>query len=93
MARVTVRSTYALDVESVRVLERMARRLGISKSEALRRAIHGAAGEVPSGAADTVAALDDLQRSLHLTRSKADAWARRVRSERRAGSSRREPRR
>ena len=39
------------------------------------------------------AALDDLQRSLALTRSKADAWARRVRTERRSGSARREPRR
>jgi len=44
MARMTIRSTYALDVETVRALERMARRLGISKSEALRRAIQGAAG-------------------------------------------------
>jgi hypothetical protein len=93
MARVTIRSTYALDVETVRALERMARRLGISKSEALRRAIHGAAGEVPSLAAKTVAALDDLQQSLGLTRSKADAWARRVRAERRSASARREPRR
>jgi hypothetical protein len=93
MARVTIRSTSALDVETARALERMARRLGVSKSEALRRAIHGAAGAVPSGAAESVAALDDLQRSLALTRSKADAWARRVRTERRSSSARREPRR
>lgn len=93
MARVTIRSTYALDVETARALERMARRLGISKSEALRRAIQGAAGDVPSGAGNTVAALEELQRSLGLTRSQADAWARRVRAERRSGSARREPRR
>jgi hypothetical protein len=74
MARVTIRSTYALDVETVRALQ-------------------GAAGEVPSLAAKTVAALDDLQQSLGLTRSKADAWARRVRAERRSASARREPRR
>jgi hypothetical protein len=93
MARVTIRATYALDVETVRALENMATRLGISKSEALRRAIQSAAGEVPSAGARTGAALDDLQRSLGLTRGKADAWARRVRAERHSGSARREPRR
>jgi hypothetical protein len=93
MARVTIRSTHAMDVETVRALEKMARRLGISKSEALRRAIQRAAGEVLSAAARTVAALDDVQRSLGLTRGKADAWARRVRAERRSGSARCEPRR
>jgi hypothetical protein len=90
MARVTIRSTYALDVETVRALERMARRLGVSKSEALRRAVQSAAGEDQSAAARTVA-LDDLQQSLGLTRVKADAWARRVRAERRSASARREP--
>ena len=91
MGRVTIRSTYAMDVETVRTLERMARRWGISKSAALRRAIQAAAGEGPPAGADAVAALDDLQRSLGLTRSKADAWARHMRAERRSASARREP--
>src|SRR5438128_90678 len=47
MGRVTIRSTYAMDVETVRTLERMARRWRISKSAALRRAIQAAAGEGP----------------------------------------------
>jgi hypothetical protein len=94
VARVTIRSTYALDVETVRALERMAKRLRISKSEALRRAIQGAAREAGSAETDDVAAimaLDQVQEALKLTRGQADAWVRRVRVDRRSASARREP--
>ena len=96
MAKVTIRSTYALDVETVRALDRMARRLRISKSEALRRAIKSAAGQAGSAVTEPVAAiiaLDQLQESLRLSRGQADAWTRRMRAERRSASARREPRR
>jgi len=43
MAVTTIKSTYALDVETVRELEEMARAWKVSKSEALRRAIRSAA--------------------------------------------------
>jgi hypothetical protein len=82
MAVTSIKSTYALDVGSVRTLERMARRWKVPKSEALQRAIHAAAGEV-RGAPDALAALDALQRAMRLTPAKAAAWARRVREERR----------
>ena len=39
----TIRSTYALDVETVQMLDRLARQWAVSKSEALRRAIRAAA--------------------------------------------------
>ncbi len=91
MARTTVKSTYSLDVETVRQLEQMARRLGISKSEALRRAIRAAAGESTDEQRQAVAALDELQRSLELTSSEARDWARRTREERRSASRHREP--
>jgi Ribbon-helix-helix protein, copG family len=45
MATPTIKSTYTLDLDTVRALEDMARRLGVSKSEALRRAIRLAAGK------------------------------------------------
>jgi hypothetical protein len=90
MARVSIRSTYALDVETVEALERMARRLRVSKSEALRRAIHAAAGEADAPSNKAMRALDELQRSLDLTAARAEAWSRRTRNERRSGSSRRE---
>jgi hypothetical protein len=39
MATTTVKSTYSLDVDTVRELDAVARRWRVSKSEALRRAI------------------------------------------------------
>ena len=90
MARTTIKSTYSLDVETVRKLERMAGRLGISKSEALRRAIRAAAGESDSEGHPAVAALEELQGALGLDRAAAREWAGRTQEERRAGSRRRE---
>ena len=89
MATMTIKTTYALDAESVRTLERMARRWGVSKSEVLRRAIRVAAAQADDGG-DTVKALDRLQRATALTAARAGAWARRNRTERRAASARRE---
>ena len=43
MAITTIKSTYSLDVETVRMLESLARRWNVSKSEVLRRAIRSAA--------------------------------------------------
>ena len=88
MAVTTIKSTYALDVETVRALERMAQRWKVSKSEALRRAIRAAAGEGLAAPTDGLAALDRLQRSLDLTPARARAWARKTRTERRAWSGR-----
>lgn len=92
MATAMVRSTYALDVETVRALERIAQEWRTSKSEALRRVIRAAAGEAGPAASDPLRALDGLQRALGLTRTKARAWARTTRDERRASSKRAERR-
>jgi len=91
MATVTIKSTYALDVDTVRALEEMARRWGVSKSEALRRAIRAAAKSPPKPD-NALAALEALQESLALSPARAAAWARRARLERRAGSRRAEGR-
>jgi transposase-like protein len=88
MAIPKVKATYSLDLDTVRALERLARRWGVPKSEALRRAIR-AAGEADRAAPDHPASgLDALQRALRLTPTKAAAWAREVRAERRARSAR-----
>jgi hypothetical protein len=87
-----VRSTYALDVETVRALERIAQAWRTSKSEALRRVIRAAASEAVPEASDPLRALDGLQRALGLTRTKARAWARTTGDERRASSKRAERR-
>jgi len=91
MAITTVKSTYSLDVETVRELEEMARAWKVSKSEALRRSIRSAATEALQGG-NAIEALDELQEALRLTPARALAWARRARAERRATSARRETR-
>ena len=64
MATPTIKSTYSLDVESVRALDDLARRWQVSKSEALRRAIRSEASRQPAAGGDALAALDQLQASL-----------------------------
>ena len=90
MATPTVKTTYALDVETVRALEGMARRWGVSKSEALRRTIRAAAHGPAPGAPKTLAALSALQRSLDLSSDAAARWARQTKRERRTSSIRHE---
>lgn len=92
MAIMTIKSTYALDVETVRKLEEMAREWNVSKSEALRRAIRAAAAQKPPRGQDAVDALERLQGALGLTASRAKAWSRRAHAERRATSERAEAR-
>jgi hypothetical protein len=87
MARISIKATYALDVETVDTLERIARQWAVSKSEALRRAVRAAAAQADSSR-PAVERLDELQRSVALTRAKAKAWADEVRAERRAGTRR-----
>jgi len=84
MAKMTVRSTYALDPETVRKLERISREWGVSKSEALRRAIRAAAPGTRSEGREAVAALDALQESLALTGRAAGRRVREMREERRS---------
>jgi hypothetical protein len=93
MAVPRIKATYSLDPETVRALERMARRWKVSKSEALRRAIRAAAERDAIGAEDALEALDRAQRLLALTPATARRWRSAARAERIAGSARREGRR
>ena len=88
MATITIKSTYSLDVETVRQLETMARRWGVSKSEALRRAIRTAATSQPDGTRPAIDALDRLQDALTLTTDAATKWRKASRTERRASARR-----
>jgi hypothetical protein len=90
MAVLSIKSTYTLDPPTVKALEVMARRWGVSKSEALRRAIRAAERVADGGEAAPLAALTALQQSVKLTPAKARAWAARGRAERHATSKRRE---
>jgi hypothetical protein len=88
MAVTTVKTTYALDVSTVATLDEIARRWGVSKSEALRRAIRAAAQSGPHPEGDPLKALQALQGSLRLSPARARAWIGRIRNERRASGSR-----
>jgi hypothetical protein len=87
MAIPTIKATYSRDAETTALLDRLARRWAVSKSEALRRLIReGApAAEVEKTDANSrLDAFDRAQRSLGLTERVTAAWARHVRAERKA---------
>lgn len=80
MAITSVRSTYSLDVETMRRIENLAGRWDVSKSEVLRRAIKMAHDE--TAGAERVALLRELQQRASLTSEQVDAWVADVRAER-----------
>ena len=88
MPSTTIKSTYSLDVESVRKLEALAQRWKVSKTEVLWRAIRMA--EVKGGPGDgaPLGALDRLQTSLRERRVDVKRWPRDSKAERRAASQR-----
>ncbi len=86
MAVPKIKSTYSLDPETVQTLEGMARRWGVSKSEALRRAIRNAADTDLLPPDEPLRALDVLQDSLNLNADRARQWVDEVRRERHASS-------
>jgi hypothetical protein len=83
MADPRVKATYSLDVATVKILERVAKRWGVSKSEALRRAIHASA-TLPTEADPRLHALSELQSAAAISASDAESWSVSVRDERRA---------
>jgi predicted DNA-binding protein len=90
MARISVKSTYSLDVDTIRRLERVAARWSVSKSEVLRRAIEAVDRDEMAGTPLPLEALQQLQNTLKLTPRQAVNWSREIRRERVKGSARRE---
>jgi len=90
MARISIKSTYALDVETIHKLERVAAEWKVSKSEVLRRAIDLVATAPSATVSSRLQALDELQKTLKLTRQQAQSWEREVRRERAKSSTRHE---
>lgn len=70
----TIKSTYSLDVGTVRALEELARHWNVSKSEALRRAIRSEAERQPSRADSRLRALRSLQESVSARDVDLDMW-------------------
>jgi hypothetical protein len=82
MATPRVKTTYSLPVETVAALDRLSVRWGVSRSEALVRAV--AAAEETGPPTEALIALDAWQAAAALEDSRAMAWERSVRAERRA---------
>ena len=84
MATTTVRSTYSLDLDTVRRLEDLAKQWNTSKSGALRRAIEVASEQARPASNEKLEALDELRRLLALDADSAAKWCREVEQERAA---------
>lgn len=74
----------------MRKLDRVAARWKVSKSEVLRRAIEVVARDQLGEATPPLQALDELQKSVKLSRQETDKWSREVRNERAKTSARHE---
>jgi predicted transcriptional regulator len=74
MASAMIKSTYSLDPETVRKVERLAARWKVSKSEVLRRAVAVAAKEAAPADLTPLEALRKLQDRMKLTADQARAW-------------------
>ncbi len=91
MATPTIKSTYSLDIETVRTLEALAQRWNVTKSKALQRSIQVAAGQQPPADREALDALDRLQSSLNLDETTINDWERKLRRERRETGKRLNP--
>ncbi|HJU10367.1 MAG TPA: ribbon-helix-helix protein, CopG family [Candidatus Binataceae bacterium] len=92
MASIRIKSTYSLDVETVRKLDSLAAQWHVPKSEALRRAIDLAVSDQATRDDSPLRALDELQKNLkmRLGRQQIESWAAETRRERVKSSARRE---
>lgn len=89
MAIPKVKSTYSLDVETVRTLESLARSWNVPKTEVLRRAIRAAAREESQSERSALESLRLLQTSVKARGIDLKHWERELRAERRASSIKR----
>ena len=89
MANMTIRSTYALDAETVHQLEDLAEHWGTSKSAALRRAIREAASCAKHSHVEAIADLDRLHEQLVEKQVDIDQWVHDIQEERKASTDHR----
>ncbi len=87
-----IKATYTLDAETVKLIDRLARRWKTSKSDTLRRVVREAAADHGSSPDDPEAWIEKfkrLQKSFDLTEMQAKQWRRENRAVRRASSDHR----
>ncbi|MGH9416355.1 MAG: CopG family transcriptional regulator [Terriglobales bacterium] len=89
MASTIIRTTYALDADTVTRLDRLARAWKLSRSAALRKLIRERELPKAPSVETQLAALDAYQAAArHITPAQAAKWEREVRLERRASTRR-----
>lgn len=84
-----IKATYSLDAETIKFIDRLARRWKMSKSEVVRRVVRGAVTDHRPIADDPEAWIErfrELQRLFELSESRFDEWQRENRAMRRASS-------
>lgn len=87
MASTVIRTTYALDADTVARLDRLAKAWKLSRSAALRKLIREREPERRRTPAERLAALRALQASSkRLGRARIEQWLREIREEREAGT-------
>ena len=84
-----IKVIYSLDVDSVRASEELAPQWGVSKSEALRRAIHKELHRQPKRVDEALRALDELPASVRSKQIDLAKWEQDVRPERQSIGKRR----
>lgn len=89
MAKMTIRSTYTCDVETIQKLNRLAEHWRTSKSDALRRAVNRVADQTLQSRDDAVKALEELQKRMAAAGVDGEKWVKEIREERRASSEKR----
>lgn len=89
MAKMTIRSTYSFDVETVQKLNRLAEHWRTSKSDALRRAVNRVADQALQSREDAVKALEELQKRMAAAGVDGEKWVKEIREERQASSEKR----
>ncbi len=83
MAVLTIKSTYSLDIPTVRKLERLALLWRVPKSEVIRRAISQAAETLQEEAENKIQELIALQKRLKKKGTDFDAWKKQIQDARR----------
>jgi predicted transcriptional regulator len=83
MAKMTCRTTFALDDKTIQRLKHLAARWRVSQAEVVRRAVAQAAAQPEPQVSDPVATLQHLQESgLGLDSKKAEAYLAQVYADR-----------
>ncbi|MCY4610421.1 MAG: hypothetical protein OXC38_01715 [Gammaproteobacteria bacterium] len=86
MAKMTIRSTYSFDAETVQKLDRLAEHWSTSKSDALRRAVDKMAEQTLRDREDALKALGELQQRVAEAGIDVEKWVEEAKKIRRESS-------